>query len=193
MALETDVPVVGVPRSVIFEFFGPIAVQTGVGSSDTVGIPVTPRPRASRVGLVVAGGATFKIAARRFAMPAYPPDSGMFERHAALRLMTIVAEGSGVVAGLTVQPFRFGVKPMRVLIIQIVNFSGQIVAAMTGQTTVLILVAGLTPLGPVGRFVGVLETPVGWMDVGQRDFALVTETALVGRCSSVVAVHAGPH
>lgn len=44
---------------------------------------------------------------------------------------------------------------------------------MAFQTGVLILMTRLAPLGLVGRLVGVLKPPVGRMDLGKGDFALM--------------------
>lgn len=193
MTLETNIPVVRVPRTVIIQFPGAIAVQVWVGSPDAVGIAMTPRTRACRIGLIVAGGAVLGIAPGRVAVTAQPSDRRMFQRHAKPGPVAVVAERPGVVTGLAIQPIRFGIKSMGVLIIQVMNLSGQVVAPMAGKTTILILVAGQTPFGPVVCLVGMLKPPVGRMNISQRHFARVTQTALIGRFGTVVTGHACAH
>jgi len=77
--------------------------------------------------------------------------------------------------------------------IQVVNFPLGVVAAVAGDTALLIAVTTLTPiLVPIGG-VGVLHFPIGRMNIGQRDVIPVAESAPVGRFASVVAIHAVSH
>ena len=96
-------------------------------------------------------------------------------------------------AGLAVRPFRFRVQPMRELIVQIVDFSRQVVAAVAIETGILALMTRLAPFRLVGSFVAMLKPPVGGMDIRQRHFALVTELTFVRSFQPVVTVHAGAH
>lgn len=124
MALKTNVTVVIVPRAMEFELVGLVAVNIRIGSPDAIGVAVTAGPRAGGIRLIMADGAVFRITPRFLTMPSQPAGSRMLKRHATHRAMAVIAEGSRVVTGLAIQPFRFGVKTMRKLVIQIMNFAG---------------------------------------------------------------------
>ncbi len=130
MALITVKIVVIVPWAMGRQWSA-VDMNSGIGSFDAVKIPMTSAPGARRVGIIVTGGAVLDIVAGGGAVFHSPYGGGVIQWHAQIGVVAVITKGSGVMAFAAIDRFALGVKAVSELVIQVMNPSGGIVAAMT--------------------------------------------------------------
>ena len=93
-------------------------------------------------------------------------------------------------AASTVRVFHIGVETVGVSVIEVMDAAGRIVAPMTINTVIFLVVTGLTPLGLFSRLLCVLVLPADRVNVEQVRAGAVAEPAVVVSPDTVVTAHA---
>jgi len=168
-------------------------VEARVRAAHAVGITVTSGTRAGRIGLVMAGSTVLNIILGGTTMFGYPRERGMPPRHTPLSLMTAITEGFCVVAFAAIGFLALCVETVSVLVVQIVDIAGQVIASVTLQARDLFSVALFTP-GPIDSgLVTMLMSPVSGMNVNQRNLFTVTQRATFIGFTAIMTIQTDAH
>jgi hypothetical protein len=124
------------------------------------------------------------------AMFGSPVQVRVVQRHPILAPVTVIAKRFSIVAAGAIGFFTLRIKAMSVLIIEIVNAAGQIVAAMTTYAKNLLLMTGPAPLRLNRGLFGMLMPPADWVDIGKGGLSGMTETTVPTGAHAIMTTHA---